>query len=92
MKGLKYITSQSSKPNLVLFLGSSIGNSSYDANMLFLQELWHRMNDGDLVLIGFDLKKSPDILQLAYDDPYEVTREFNYNLLDRMNRELGKNS
>jgi uncharacterized SAM-dependent methyltransferase len=44
---------------------------------------------GDLALIGFDLKKDPQVLQRAYDDAAGVTREFNLNLLDRINRELG---
>eukprot|EP01125_Pyxidicula_operculata_P013795 TRINITY_DN4577_c0_g1_i1.p1 TRINITY_DN4577_c0_g1~~TRINITY_DN4577_c0_g1_i1.p1 ORF type:complete len:754 (+),score=149.08 TRINITY_DN4577_c0_g1_i1:181-2442(+) len=87
MKGLKYLCSQSgSSRNLVLFLGSSIGNTDFSGNLLFLQELWHRMNDGDIAIIGFDLKKNPHILNLAYDDPHKVTQDFNYNLLERINR------
>jgi len=91
MQGLKFLTSQTPYPNLVLFLGSSIGNTSFESNLLFLQELWHRMNNGDIAMIGFDLKKNPHTLNLAYDDPYNVTKEFNYNLLERINRELGAN-
>ena len=46
---------------------------------------------GDALLIGFDLKKDLGLLQRAYDDARGVTREFNFNLLDRLNRELGGN-
>src|SRR4029078_12574805 len=44
---------------------------------------------GDALLVGADLKKSPDILLPAYDDPLGVTAAFNLNLLARINRELG---
>ena len=39
--------------------------------------------------MGFDLKKDLSILLPAYNDSQGVTREFNFNLLDRINRELG---
>ncbi len=74
--------------NLVLFLGSSIGNMHHEEARLFLTSLRSRLNPGDCLLIGFDLKKDPRIMQAAYDDPTGVTRQFNLNLLDRLNREL----
>ena len=46
---------------------------------------------GDMVLIGFDLKKDPRKILAAYDDSLGVTAAFNMNLLDRINRELGGN-
>jgi uncharacterized SAM-dependent methyltransferase len=42
-----------------------------------------------LVLIGFDLKKTLDVMIGAYNDKAGVTRDFNLNLLRRINRELG---
>ncbi len=39
--------------------------------------------------MGFDLLKDPELLQRAYDDEQGVTAAFNFNLLRRMNRELG---
>lgn len=75
--------------NLVLFLGSSIGNFNHAQARRFLSGLHSSLSTGDLALIGFDLKKDPQILQRAYDDSAGVTREFNLNLLDRINRELG---
>ena len=42
-----------------------------------------------MLLIGADLRKSPDILIPAYDDAAGVTAAFNKNLLVRINRELG---
>ena len=43
---------------------------------------------GDALLLGADLKKSPAILEAAYDDALGVTAAFNLNLLARINREL----
>jgi uncharacterized SAM-dependent methyltransferase len=44
---------------------------------------------GDLVLIGFDLKKDPRTILAAYNDKGGITRRFNLNLLRRINEELG---
>lgn len=77
--------------NLVLFLGSSIGNFTHTQARRFLRGLRDTLSAGDVALIGFDLKKDPQILQRAYDDSSGVTREFNLNLLDRIHRELGAN-
>jgi uncharacterized SAM-dependent methyltransferase len=49
------------------------------------------MLEGDIALVGFDLKKDPETLVPAYRDSQGVTAAFNLNLLERMNRELGAN-
>ncbi|MHA2105844.1 MAG: L-histidine N(alpha)-methyltransferase [Candidatus Hodarchaeales archaeon] len=77
------------KRNLVLFLGSNIGNFMYSEAKEFLFHLWHSLNDGDLVLIGFDLRKNIDIMSAAYNDSKHITKSFNMNLLERINNELG---
>ncbi len=74
---------------LALFLGSNIGNFEPDDARELLSLLAAALRPGDGVLIGYDLKKDPSILELAYDDPTGVTAAFNKNLLGRMNRELG---
>ncbi len=74
---------------LVLFLGSNVGNyAPHDAKNL-LRIIRQALRPGDRLLLGADLKKSPDILEPAYDDPLGVTAAFNLNLLARINRELG---
>jgi L-histidine N-alpha-methyltransferase len=78
----------SSTVKLVLFLGSSIGNFGPTSGKRLLGRLRQCLSAGDLLLVGFDLKKDLSVLQRAYDDAAGVTREFNYNLLDRINREL----
>ena len=41
--------------------------------------------------MGVDLKKNPKQIRLAYDDSKGYTRQFNLNLLTRINRELDGN-
>jgi L-histidine N-alpha-methyltransferase len=74
---------------LALFLGSNIGNFEPDEARELLRLVAAARHPGDGLLIGYDLKKDPSILELAYDDPTGVTAAFNKNLLARMNRELG---
>ncbi len=88
--GLEHLaTSNSGHRSLVLFLGSNIGNFDRARSRAFLRRLWSAMNPGDLLLIGFDLKKDIDVLLRAYNDREGVTAAFNLNLLTRLNRTLG---
>ena len=77
-----------SSPKAVLFLGASIGNFPFDQALAFLNGLHDSLSDGDVALIGFDLKKNPHEILAAYNDKNGVTRDFNLNLLARINREL----
>ena len=89
-QGLRWLeVNEPDRSNLVLFLGSNIGNFNRSQARAFLRRLWNDLRDGDLVLIGFDLKKEIDILLAAYNDSEGVTAAFNLNLLSRLNRELG---
>ncbi len=89
--GLKWLNNRSKRKNLVLFLGSSVGNFTRPENTLLFRNLWNSLNHDDVILIGFDLKKDIDMLIRAYNDSQGVTSEFNLNLLRRINRELGGN-
>jgi len=89
--GLKWLSTMNGYRNVVLFLGSSIGNFSYSEAREFLYGLWNALEDGDYLLIGFDLKKDIQVLERAYNDSQNVTAQFNLNLLHRINRELGGN-
>jgi dimethylhistidine N-methyltransferase len=74
---------------VVLFMGANIGNMSPQQATLFCRQLHDRMQPGDLLLIGVDLKKNPRTILDAYNDRQGITRAFNLNLLQRINRELG---
>jgi L-histidine Nalpha-methyltransferase len=76
---------------IILFLGSNIGNLTDEQCDKFMRRLGGLMNLEDKLVIGFDLKKSSSIVLPAYNDSKGVTREFNLNLLKRINRELGGN-
>jgi L-histidine N-alpha-methyltransferase len=79
------------QPALFLFLGSNIGNyQDQEANDL-LEQFNSHMKSGDKLLIGFDLQKNPATIRNAYDDSQGITKAFNMNLLQRINRELGGN-
>lgn len=75
----------------VLFLGSSIGNFSYNESLQFLSQIRSTLQSGDSFLLAADLIKPVEQLLAAYDDPTGVTAAFNLNLLSRINRELGGN-
>lgn len=87
--GLNHLKTISSNKKLVLFLGSNIGNFNKDQTNEFLTMLSSNLHADDYVLIGFDLKKDPEILNKAYNDSDGLTQAFNINLLTRINRELG---
>ncbi len=76
---------------VVLFLGSNIGNFTKQQARTFLKTVRRKLQSGDWLLIGFDLKKDMPTLIRAYSDAAGVTREFNFNLLRRLNRELQAN-
>lgn len=88
---LKWLSFESKEQKVILFLGGNIGNFSNPQAKIFLKTLWNSLNHGDLVLIGFDLKKDIDVMLAAYNDSSGATKKFNLNLLTRINRELGAN-
>jgi L-histidine Nalpha-methyltransferase len=86
---LDEIHNHSDRKLIVFFLGSNIGNLTEEEAIAFLKEISDRLKSGDELFIGLDLKKDPEKILLAYNDPAGITRDFNLNLLVRMNRELG---
>jgi dimethylhistidine N-methyltransferase len=89
--GIKWLNLMNSQRNMVLFLGSNLGNFDKAHARAFLHNLWNALNDGDIAVIGFDLKKDIDLMLKAYNDSEGITAEFNLNLLRRINQELGGN-
>jgi L-histidine Nalpha-methyltransferase len=86
---LQASTETPSGRELVLFLGSNIGNFDRPGADAFLRGVRAGTAAGDMLLLGADLVKRERDLILAYDDPLGVTAAFNRNLLVRINRELG---
>lgn len=90
-QNLTAIKNLSESPKFVLFLGSNIGNFSNEKAVTFLKKVKTCLNQNDYFFIGMDLKKNPFTIKEAYDDPYSITKQFNLNLLHRINRELDGN-
>lgn len=76
-------------PKLGFFPGSTIGNLIPIAAVDLLRAMRASLGEGAMLLIGMDRIKSADVLIPAYDDAQGVTAQFNLNLLERINRELG---
>ncbi len=90
-EGLRWIKDHSGRRNVVLFLGSNIGNFQLDHQHLFMKKLSQCLKPDDYLLIGFDLIKDYELIRRAYFDGAGVTARFNLNLIHRINRELGAN-
>lgn len=92
IEGIEDIDNLRSRRNLILFLGSSIGNFDPQSSLDFLKNIAKDLNPNDYMLIGFDLcKKDTEIMIRAYNDSDGITSAFNLNILQRMNRELKAN-
>jgi L-histidine N-alpha-methyltransferase len=78
----------SKRRKVVLFLGSNVGNMPINEATDFCKEVRRHLSPGDSLLIGVDLKKDPKTVLAAYNDKEGITKKFNLNLLERINREL----
>ncbi|WP_431687067.1 L-histidine N(alpha)-methyltransferase [Hahella sp. NBU794] len=76
-------------PRMGFFPGSTIGNLEAKDARRFLYRVGRTLGEGGYLLVGVDTLKDRRILLRAYDDASGVTREFNLNLLRRMQQELG---
>jgi len=87
--GLRRLRSYSERPKLVIWLGSTIGNLDRRSAVQFVEGLRAGLGADDRVLLGIDLRKDRNTLEDAYNDAAGLTSQFNVNLLERINRELG---
>lgn len=84
---LSQATRLSDNRKIILFMGANIGNMHPEEAIEFCRRLRRHLQAGDQVVMGFDLIKSPHVVLRAYNDSQGITRDFNLNLLDRINRE-----
>tara|TARA_Y100000588_G_scaffold375847_1_gene452769 strand:- start:222 stop:1196 length:975 start_codon:yes stop_codon:yes gene_type:complete len=77
--------------NLVLFLGSTIGNLSHSSALIQLHGLHKYMSSSDYLLLGYDRVKDEKILNAAYNDQQGLTAAFNLNMLQVLNHRLEGN-
>jgi L-histidine N-alpha-methyltransferase len=74
---------------LVIFLGSTIGNLERGSAVAFLRNVAATLEPGDAFLLGTDLVKAPEVLDAAYNDAQGLTAAFNRNILEVVNHHLG---
>ena len=81
-----------SKSNrLYLFLGSTLGNFNNQVAINFLNNVANIMNKEDTFLLGVDKVKDEKIINMAYNDSKGITRKFNKNILNVINKEYKLN-
>ena len=73
------------------FPGSSIGNFERQDAAAFLKTVGRLIEHDGCLLLGVDKRKSPDVLNSAYNDEAGVTAAFNLNLLNHINQSIGSN-
>jgi dimethylhistidine N-methyltransferase len=88
-RALPKVDGQDYDTNLVLWLGTSIGNLEPDEAEALLRLIHRTFASKGVIIVGADLKKDRGVLERAYNDPGGVTARFNLNLLQRINREFG---
>jgi dimethylhistidine N-methyltransferase len=75
-------------PRTVFYPGSSIGNFAPDAALALLARMREACGAGGHLILGADLVRDKQSLDLAYDDALGVTAAFNLNVLRNVNRVL----
>lgn len=86
------VSVQENEGNLLgFFPGSTIGNFTTNEAVAFLKTAHNLLSPHGALLIGVDLKKDETILEAAYNDAQGITADFNLNILERINKELGAN-
>ena len=82
---------QSDERRLVAFLGGTIGNLNAVERRVLLSKVREQLRPDDRLLLGTDLVKDRERLEAAYNDSAGVTAEFNRNVLNVINANLGAN-
>lgn len=90
-KTLEKLADYKSRKKVIMMLGSNIGNLLHKDAVDFLTHISAAMSGEDMLFMGFDQKKHPQIILDAYNDPAGITAAFNKNHLERINSELGGN-
>jgi L-histidine N-alpha-methyltransferase len=85
---LEKVSEYNKRKKVILFLGSNIGNLLHEQAIDFLTKVNDVMSGEDMLFMGFDQKKHPQIILDAYNDKAGITEAFNKNILHRINKEL----
>lgn len=85
---LERLAEYNTRKKVILVLGSNIGNLLHKDAIDFLRHIQEAMTPEDMLFMGFDQKKHPQIILNAYNDKTGITAAFNKNILGRINSEL----
>lgn len=77
------------QPRIGFYPGSSLGNFEPAMARRLLAQFGQLLGDGSRLLIGIDQPKDRARIEAAYDDAAGWSAAFAFNLLHRLNRELG---
>lgn len=77
------------QPRIGFYPGSSLGNFDPPAAGRLLQQFAALLGEGSHLLVGLDQPKAVDRLEAAYNDAAGWSAAFAFNLLQRLNRDLG---
>jgi L-histidine N-alpha-methyltransferase len=89
-EGIKWITENVKQKNAFFMVGSTIGCFEKQAAFEYFKWLGGFLRQGDMIIMGFDMKKDPKLIQNAYfGNPHEF--EFIQNSIRRINKDLGAN-
>ncbi|NKI25629.1 L-histidine N(alpha)-methyltransferase [Arenibacter sp. 6A1] len=91
IEALETVAFNKNNKNIILFLGSNIGNMLFPQAIRFLKRINSLMHKNDILFLGCDLKKNPQLILDAYNDKSGITASFNMNILQRINTELQGN-
>ena len=86
---IRFSLTQFHSPLHIAYLpGSTIGNFYPDDAVLFMKRVAQVIRPRGVLIVGVDLKKESQILNLAYNDGSGLTAEFNKNILVHINHEF----
>ncbi|MEB3324677.1 MAG: L-histidine N(alpha)-methyltransferase [Cyanobacteriota bacterium] len=77
------------QPLIGFYPGSSLGNFDPPAAARLLEQFGKLLGEGSRLLIGLDQPKAVARLEAAYNDAAGWSAAFAFNLLQRLNRDLG---
>jgi L-histidine N-alpha-methyltransferase len=89
MEHLPFIPTE--RKRFFLFLGSTVGNLLREQAHDYFLSLGSIMRSGEMLLLGVDMVKDKAILEGAYNDSAGITRAFNRNILNVVNKRAGTN-
>ncbi len=84
-QALLHLPPSSLSSRMIIFLGSSLGNFTQEECDRLFNEVRDILQPKDYFLLGIDLQKPKNIIELAYNDSQNITADFNLNMLSHLN-------